>query len=600
MIPNANNGSFFPRLRSKSLKSIDTIIVPIILTIAVLDLIVTSIFKLLIPELNPILEIAFDVVLIGTLTLLALKLYLIPFLKKQQSYVLRDIEDLVNTIEHHGIFASVAPDGTILTVNDKFVAISGYSEKELIGQNHRILNSGLFTKQEWKAFYKTIASGNVWQGNIRNINKNGDYYWVYTTVYPRIEKGKVVGYLSMRSDITDIVERSDQLIETNAQLQAAEKRISDFTNHIVHELRTPLHIISNFNSILLEQMHQEKNKQLLKQSHETLVHMQQLVNELLDIAKIKSGTIEIISDDVPLLPILETAHKEFNPLAKEKNLRFILELDNDLPQTIFCDIIRLRQTIYNLIGNAIKFTEQGEVTLSARRIAQQDENKQKYIAITVTDTGPGIPESDLPHIFSEFYQVTNNKTSGTGLGLTISSKLIQLMGGEITVTSETGVGSSFVITLPDVSLSLQNPPVASISNNNDENVDFENLQHWNIVVVDDINTNLIVAEAVLKHYGATVQTFLEPTLAIDYIASSNEKVDVVVTDYNMPTMTGLELAEHLRQLSPQQPLKIYVLSGADADEIATVSMNTNAIDGWLSKPFDMKQLVGLILNNSIT
>jgi|GEM_PF-3211316 len=559
-----------------------------------------SILKLLIPELNPILAIAIDVVILGTLTLLALKLYLVPFLKKQQSYALRDIEDLVNTIEHHSIFASVAPDGTILTVNDKFVAISGYSEKELIGQNHRILNSGLFTKQEWKAFYKTIASGNVWQGNIRNINKNGDYYWVYTTVYPRIEKGKVVGYFSMRSDITDIVERSDQLIETNAQLQAAEKRISDFTNHIVHELRTPLHIISNFNSILLEQMHQEKNKQLLKQSHETLVHMKQLVNELLDIAKIKSGTIEIISDDVPLLPILETAHNEFNQLAKEKNLRFILELDNDLPQTIFCDIIRLRQTIYNLVGNAIKFTEQGEVTLSARRIAQQDENKQKYIAITVTDTGPGIPESDLPHIFSEFYQVTNNKTSGTGLGLTISSKLIQLMGGEITVTSETGVGSSFVITLPDVSLSLQNPPVASISNNNEENVDVENLQHWNIVVVDDVSTNLIVAEAVLKHYGATVQTFLEPTLAIDYIASGNEKVDVVVTDYNMPTMTGLELAEHLRQLSPQQPLKIYALSGADPDEIATVSMNTNAIDGWLSKPFDMKQLVGLILNNSIT
>lgn len=571
------------------------VLVPSVVFAFVLQILLMSLFEYADGFVSGISLILLEASSMALLTYLAIRLFVIPKLNAQQQQYNHDTQSLLATIDKHCIFATVAANGTILHANQKFADVSGYRIEELVGQNHRILNSGHFSKHDWKDFYKTLSQGKVWQGNIRNRTKNGTLYWVFTTVYPVFKEGKLEGYFTLRSEITDIVNRAEQSMQLVEELQQTEQRLSDFTNHIVHELRTPIHIITNFNHILFDQMQQQRNIALLKQSQEVVDHMSGLVNELLDNAKIKEGKLTIHNEEVDLVSMLTKIHHELALSAAASEVEVVLDIDGDFPHMVMCDKLRIKQVIYNLTSNALKFTQQGAITISAEFLANPVATKHSLLRIAVSDTGIGMEASDLKQIFNEFFQVDNKKAGhGTGLGLTISKRLIELMGGDLTASSTYGKGSEFVITLPYVA-ATSSPKVAAVNHSEVSMFDEHTLNGYRLVVVDDLPTNVLIADAILSRYGAHVSTFINPQNALDYMLLNPTKVDAVITDFNMPEMTGVDLASAVRRIDGLENISIFALSGAIGEEIEPFKGEASPITAWLSKPLEIREIINALL-----
>ena len=537
--------------------------------------------------------ILLDMAALGCLTYAALRLFVIPKLNALRQDYHRDVNNLLATIDQHCIFSVADGQGEIVHANQKFQDISGYTLSELLGQQHSIVNSGQFSEEDWKQFYRTLHKGKVWQGNIRNVDKAGNYYWVFTTVYPVFKNGRLSAYYSLRSDVTDIVERADQSAAMLNEVQQAERRISDFTNHIVHELRTPIHIITNFNSILFEQMQQSKNIAMLKESQQVLDHMKDLVNELLDLAKIKQGKMEFVNEPFDLHNLLARVVTELRASMKDESVAVQCHIAGDVPQHIESDRSRILQMIYNLTSNAKKFTERGSITLSARLI----EDQPATLAISISDTGTGISPENQRHLFSEFFQVQGKQASrGTGLGLNISKRIANLMGGDILCKSEMGVGSTFTIQLP---VSPSNASDIKAHQTVEMVFNEHTLKGYRLVVVDDVATNLMVAAAILEQYGAKVDTFINPEDAYQYMVLHGAIISAVITDMHMPQMDGIELTRRLKALPPLEQVPVFGLSGAfDEDDNLEASKNAG-MTASLAKPLDIRQLVGLLIKYAV-
>lgn len=530
-----------------------------------------------------------DTSALGFLVYAAVRVIIMPKLEALQRDYASEVNNLLATIDQHCIFSVADSQGEIVHANQKFQQLSGYTLPELLGQQHSIVNSGQFSVEDWKQFYRTLHKGKVWQGNIRNVDKAGNYYWVFTTVYPVFKNGRLSAYFSLRSNVTDIVERAEQSRAMVNEVQQAERRISDFTNHIVHELRTPIHIITNFNSILFEQMQQSKNIAMLKESQGVLDHMKDLVNELLDLAKIKQGKMEFVNESFDLHLLLERVVTELRASMKDDSVTIECHIAENVPQYIESDHSRLLQMIYNLTSNAKKFTERGSITLSARLI----EDQPATLAISISDTGTGISPENQHHLFSEFFQVPGKQASrGTGLGLNISKRIAKLMGGDILCKSEMGVGSTFTIQLP---IAPSDGKALQASQTVEMVFNEHTLKGYRLVVVDDVATNLMVAAAILEQYGAKVDTFINPEDAYEFMVLHGAIISAVITDMHMPQMDGIELTRRLKALPPLEQVPVFGLSGAfDEDDNLEASKNAG-MTASLAKPLDIRQLVGLLI-----
>ena len=587
-MPQKNSHTAPAFLAPTSLRQRD-LLVPTVVTVMVLEGLLMFFIAWLAMDLPTYQVILLDMLLLGLLTYIALRLFVIPKLNNLRQDYNREVNNLLATIDQHCIFSVADGHGDIVHANQKFQDISGYTLSELLGQQHSIVNSSQFSVDDWKQFYGTLHKGKVWQGNIRNLDKAGNYYWVYTTVYPVFNNGRLTAYYSLRSNVTDIVKRAEQSAAMLNEVQLAERRISDFTNHIVHELRTPIHIITNFNSILFEQMQQSKNIAMLKESQGVLDHMKELVNELLDLAKIKQGKMEFVNEPFDLHNLLERVATELQASMQDDSVVVQCEIADDVPQHIESDRSRIRQMIYNLTSNAKKFTERGSIILSAQLMADHPQT----LAIAVADTGSGISPENQRHLFSEFFQVQGKQTiRGTGLGLTISQRIARLMGGDILCESELGVGTTFTIQLP---ITPSDGKALHASHVEEMVFNEHTLKGYRLVVVDDVATNLMVAAAVLEKYGAKVDTFINPEDAYEFLVLHGATISAVITDMHMPQMDGIELTRLIKALPQHKQLPVFGLSGA-FDEGDNIAASKNAgMTASLAKPLEIRQLVGLLI-----
>ena len=384
-----------------------------------------------------------------------------------------------------------------------------------------------------------------------------------------------------------------QRIMKNARDQAEElaRAKERFLANMSHEIRTPMNIISGFTGQLLESRLDPDQQEQLSMVEKSSDHLLQILNDLLDLSRLQAGKMELTETGFSLPEIVRDMQNWLEPAAHEKNIILTSNADAALPQYILSDPVRIRQILLNLVGNAIKFTDTGEVSL--RVYPGGNIGDKTLVVFEVTDTGIGINEADLDKIFDEFEQGSDKrqrKSQGAGLGLAITKKLINMLDGTITVESRPGKGSTFRVTIPfgetqqsPVSLSAEALPLAT------------SLNGLRVLVVDDEEYNLRLIKAILRKYGCLVTEVRNGEESLTQV--DQQTFDIVLMDIRLPGMNGTEAAREIRKLSDERGriLPVIAVSAAlthgDPEEFRKSGM-----DDFILKPFKEDKLVKTILS----
>ncbi|MFH1360216.1 MAG: PAS domain S-box protein [Candidatus Omnitrophota bacterium] len=331
-------------------------------------------------------------------------------------------------------------EGIIEYVNPSFFQFTGYSIDEALGQNLRILKSGVHPQEFYKNLWDTITAGKEWRNEICNKKKSGELYWELTAISPiRNVQGVITHFLAIKEDITDRKQAEKVMFDVyNAK--------NEFISIVSHELRTPLTAIKEGISIVQEEETGRLNKKqldFLNLAKRNTERLSILINDVLDYQKLEAGRMEFALEEGDINSVIEEVRQTMEPVATNKGIQLHVRFGEDLPRVKF-DRNRIFQVLVNLVGNAVKFTDQGSVTIESSR-------PQQSLHVSVIDTGIGIKAEDMNKLFQSFSQISSEqrkKVGGTGLGLVISRRIMQQHGGDIWVESAIGKGSSFSFWLP--------------------------------------------------------------------------------------------------------------------------------------------------------
>ncbi len=415
--------------------------------------------------------------------------------------------------------------GSIEFVNQKFTELTGYTAEEAIFLNASELDSGLTPPDSIADMRATIANNEVWEGEFHNKAKDGRLFWEHAKISALCDdSGAVTHYIAVKQDITDKKNMLEELTSAKIKAEAATEAKSFFLSNMTHEIRTPMNGIIGMSSVLMESgltPVQLEYAEIISRSGESLLV---LINDILDFSKIESGKLELEHIDFNLQQILDDINHLLAYRVDDAGLILSYHIEPAVPTLLNGDPGRLRQIITNLVGNAIKFTRKGSVTVTVSLVSDQD--GIAIITFSITDTGIGIPASRISALFSPFTQVdssTTRKYGGTGLGLAISKQLAELMGGEIGVVSEEGKCSTFWFTTRLEKQNVESCNVKMGTTNQLQGNIFtsdkvrENLTA-RILLAEDNPVNQKVALHMLKTIGLSVDTVADGQQAIDALS----------------------------------------------------------------------------------
>jgi PAS domain S-box-containing protein len=491
--------------------------------------------------------------------------------------------------------------GIIEYVNPHFTQLTGYTSAEAIGQNPRILKSGNTPPEVFEDLWQTITAGKTWEGDVQNKSKDGTQFWEHATISAlRDTSGTITHYLAVKEDVTEKKAILLQLTAAKEQAEAANLAKSQFLATMSHEIRTPMNGVIGMSGILLETDLNEEQKEyadIICKSGENLLA---LINDILDFSKIEAGKIDLELLDFDLRTTLEDTAELFSLRAAEKELELICRIDPVVPSYLRGDPGRLRQIITNLVGNSIKFTHQGEVLISAKLSA--DHGTVVTLLFEITDTGIGIPPERLDAVFAPFTQVdgsTTRKYGGTGLGLSISRQLVELMGGEIGITSDYGSGSTFWFTARFEKQPDQSSEVLKTA----ELLKHADFSTTRMLVVDDNATNQKLMITLLEHWGCRCEAVADAEAALALLStaySAHDPFRLILVDQEMPAINGQELGRRIKA-DPllASTLMIMVTSLGQRGDAALYEQIGFA--GYLSKPVRQSQLhdcIALVLERT--
>lgn len=383
---------------------------------------------------------------------------------------LKDLSDIKFALDESAILAITDAKGLITYVNQAFCKISQYTESELLGQNHRIINSGLHPKAFFQELWETIMSGKVWKGEIRNRAKDGSFYWVDTTIVPFMGSDqRPYQYVSIRKDVTsrvrveseirklsaeleqrvlkrtaDLAAANEKLSQTLVQLQESEKLRSTFISALTHDLRTPLIAQKRAMELLGREKDRldQRTETLLVRLQESNNDLLEMVNMLLETYQYESGKISLVLEAVDLRQLVASCYQDLAAIAESQEIQLVNHLPEALP-LIQADSHYLKRVFINLIGNALENIPPGCA------ISISSELKHDAIYVKVQDNGPGIPSDLLPSVFERYFiGHRTQKKIGTGLGLFICKMIMSLHQGHIDVSSQPEEGTCFLLTFP--------------------------------------------------------------------------------------------------------------------------------------------------------
>jgi two-component system sensor histidine kinase/response regulator len=411
--------------------------------------------------------------------------------------------------------------------------------------------------------------------------------WVLTTKMPlRDEDGNIVGTFGISKDITEPKLANQALEKARREAEAANRAKSEFLANMSHEIRTPLNGIIGMTDLAIEtELTPEQRDYLdtVKISADALITV---INDVLDFSKIEAGKIDFETTAFDLRDSLAGSLKTISVRADEKGLELLCEVASDVPDVVMGDPSRLRQIVLNLVGNAIKFTHEGEVTL---RVACLEKNDQECkLQFTVADTGIGIPAEKQKTIFEAFSQAdtsTTRKYGGTGLGLTISTRLVELMSGKMWLESEVGKGTQFHFT---IKLAVGNAQELEVGTS----VPAEILKGVKTLIVDDNRTNRRILDGMLTRWGmkaVQVESGAEALQALADAQAAGDPFRVILTDMHMPKMDGFGFIERIRENPHMSAATIMMLTSAGHRGDAA-RCQALGISAYLLKPIRQSEL----------
>jgi len=380
-------------------------------------------------------------------------------------------------------------------------------------------------------------------------------------------------------------EKNKELIIAKERAEKASKARSEFLSTVSHELRTPLNAINGIAHLLLEDNPKKSQMNYLKSLQFSGNYLTTFINDILEIQKVDSNKIEIENIDFNLKKLLEDIQNSLKELASTNNNYFVLEIDSSIPENLIGDPTKLSQILFNLINNALKFTQNGKVRLIAKLISLEDTNSKIYFE--VKDNGIGIPEDKLETVFDSFSQGSvgiNRKYGGTGLGLTIVKKLTEILGGEIKLESTVGKGSSF-----SFELQFKKGEKQFETEKKPKTYDDSTLIGKKILIVEDNKINQMVSKKMLKNKGIHCEIIDNGEEAVEIV--KNNKFDLILMDVHLPGINGTIATQHIRKFDKTTPIIALTAISLNENRDMLLSFGMNDV---ITKPFVPDDFYGII------
>lgn len=505
-------------------------------------------------------------------------------------------EQLKNSEEKYRDIFENANEGICILRNQKIIFHNPKTSEIILGENKSLLQRVLldFVHPEFLPMLQNEHFDKLQNGvhdkrtAVKIINANDEIKWVEINSVNINWEGKNA-LLNFITDISERKQAEEDIRQAKHLAEQASRIKSEFLANMSHEIRTPLNgIIGMTELVLMGQLDDEQKERLeaVKYSGESLLD---IINDILDLSKIEARKLELDSIEFSLSGVIE---KVLRPLASKtaaKNLELILDIDHGIHDFYIGDPVRLRQILFNLLGNAIKFTDEGEVKLEVK---YRDENEKARIDFAITDTGIGIPEEKIQNLFKSFSQAdssTSRKYGGTGLGLAISKSLVEMMNGFITVESKDGSGSTFTFFVLLQKTDSHKPEGSKIIS--------PLLRDKYFLIVDDNNTNRKILAGLLDNLGINYDLAENGKIGYQKIkqqSRTENSYDIVLLDYHMPEMDGLEMAKALLDEVPLGAMPNIILLSSDDVNLQRNKLSGFGIDRYMIKPVFKDDLIRVL------
>jgi len=504
-----------------------------------------------------------------------------------------ELEFYKRAVDESSMFVRTNTKGVITSVNDTFCRLSGYPKEELLGKTLKVISSGKHDQEFHRKLWETLLAGKVYRGEFCNRTKNGTLFWVDTTIMPFAdESGMVESYAAIQIDISEKKFAMEQL-------ERVSKAKAEFLANMSHEIRTPMNGIIGMMSLINSSESLEEVKEYGKTIKSSCDLLLRLVNDILDLSKIEAGKIAIEPNWFDVRLVIETLLDLYRESAEKKGILLSSDVAFNVPLSVEGDALRIQQVLSNLVSNAIKFTEKGEVRIAVH--SQETGSDSCQLIFTVMDTGRGMNSEVVGKLFQRFEQgdsSTTKKFGGTGLGLAISKRLSQLMGGDLFVESIEGKGTSFKCEVPMKFENKRTQPESQapalsggvLAESTPKNPVFFNQrgEHPRILIAEDNPVNQFVLEKMLSKIGCESHCAANGLEAITAAQSFN--YDLILMDCFMPELDGYEAALKIKNNpGPCQNTPIIAVT-ANALRGEAEKCSSFGMSGYLSKPIVLKTL----------
>ena len=480
-------------------------------------------------------------------------------------------------------------DGNIEYVNKRFTETTGYTFLEAIGKNPRILKSGNQPFEYYKNLWDTIIKGENWRGVFHNKRKDGSLYWESAVISPVInEFGKIINYLAVKEDITDKKKLEQDLILAKEKAEQSDKLKSAFLANVSHEIRTPLNAIIGFSELLGKDLSAKDKKlygDIVKNSSNDLLN---IINDILDIAKIESGYVEFVKEEFSLNQLLNELFEFFKYKKSKLNkkhleIKYVKAITNsDL--IIISDKAKVKQVMINLLENAFKFTSNGYIEFGYKL------NQSIFpveLELFVKDTGIGISKEKLNFIFDRFRQAdesTSRTYGGTGLGLAISKSFAQILGGDLLVKSEESEGSNFLFKLPYIPVKNDEIGIS------DSVIEYKIPKGKKILIVEDVYSNFELINEILEEYSPVILHAVSGLQAIE-LFKKNKNIDLVFMDIRLPDIDGFEVTNIIKSINADIPVIALTAYAMKSDKNSAIDAGCN---DFLTKPLSENRFLKMV------
>ncbi len=519
--------------------------------------------------------------------------------RKQAEAALRRQALMFETIYDGVILTDV--DGRIIDWNPAAERIFGYYKNEVWGQTAGIIYHPSVAAELIHEMLSSLFQEGRWVREVEFIRKDGTQGVCETVVVPLWdEQGQIIASMGVYRDITDRKQYENQLVEAREAALEAARAKAQFLANMSHEIRTPMNGVLGMSELLLTTELNARQLDFVRTLQVSGEHLLGVINDVLDFSKLEAGEMRLDNNDFDLNRCLEEVLDLCNPQASVKDLELGLLIDTEVPRQLLGDAGRLRQVLANLVGNAIKFTEEGEIAIHVSVCSQSEEEQQAHLRFAVKDTGIGIDLEGQKKLFKSFSQVdtsTTRKYGGTGLGLAICKQLVEMMGGEIGVESEFGVGSTFWFTAKFAKVKVE--PAKQISDriSSQGYISPEALVGKRVLVVDDRPINRQIVQHQLTAKGMQVDEAPNGFAALNILQAATDEgkpYDVVLIDMKMPKIDGSTLGRLILAEPDWAHPKLVMMTSMHAGDSAQPLLKSGFAD-YLVKPVKESQLLQSLL-----